>query len=121
MFCPNCGKENEDTISHCTVCDTVLNATQPSVPVNNNTVPVQSTSTTNGLAIASLILSLLSISIPGVVCGHIARKQIRTNPEQTGDGLALAGLIIGYLAIAVYGLFIAVYAVIILGLAASTI
>lgn len=59
---------------------------------------------TNGLAITSLVLSLLSFffiitAIGGVICGHIARRQIRERGEG-GDGLALAGLIIGYIFIA---------------------
>jgi hypothetical protein len=50
------------------------------------------------LSIASFIgLSLLG-SIPGVILGHIARKQIRTSGEQ-GDGLARAALIVGYISI----------------------
>lgn len=50
---------------------------------------------TNTLAIVSLILSLVSISIGGVITGHIALKQIKERGEG-GHGLALAGLIIGY-------------------------
>ncbi|MCD2190701.1 DUF4190 domain-containing protein [Actinomycetospora sp. SF1] len=50
------------------------------------------------------MLSLLSFffvvtAIGGVICGHIARKQIRERGE-SGDGLALAGLIIGYIFVA---------------------
>lgn len=55
---------------------------------------------TSGLAIASLVLSLLGCfvvtAIAGVICGHIARRRIRNNPALGGAGLALAGLIIGY-------------------------
>jgi VIT1/CCC1 family predicted Fe2+/Mn2+ transporter len=53
--------------------------------------------TTNGKAIASLVLSLLGLSLLGVIFGHIARSEIRrSNGSQSGDGLALAGLIIGW-------------------------
>ena len=58
---------------------------------------------TDGVAIASLVLSCMSVAIgpfgfiPGIICGHIARSRIRQNPAMGGDGLALAGLIIGYL------------------------
>ena len=57
---------------------------------------------TSGLAIASLALSCLSIvlgplgCLPGIVCGHLARRDIRRNPDQSGKGIALAGLIVGY-------------------------
>jgi hypothetical protein len=55
-------------------------------------------SSTNGLAIASLVLGLVGLcvtGIPAVITGHIARSQIKRT-GQSGDGLALAGLIIGY-------------------------
>lgn len=70
---------------------------------------------TNGLAIASLVSSLIGVftfglaAIAGIVMGHIARGQIRQS-GQGGDGLALAGLIIGYVMIglAALGIVIAV-------------
>jgi len=54
---------------------------------------------TSGLAIASLVLSLLIPSgcIPAIVCGHIALRKIKKGPALQGRGLALAGLIIGYI------------------------
>ena len=58
----------------------------------------------SGLAIASLVLSLLGCffitAIAGVICGHMARNRIRRNPSLSGGGVAMAGLIIGYLIIA---------------------
>jgi hypothetical protein len=67
---------------------------------------------TNGLAIASLVTSLVWAcgisSIAAIVCGHIARSQIKRTGEQ-GAGMALAGLIIGYLGVAVVvGYFVVV-------------
>lgn len=63
-------------------------------------VPAQ----TSGLAIASLVLGILSFftigltGIPAVICGHIARSKIkRSGGARTGSGLALAGLICGYI------------------------
>jgi hypothetical protein len=58
---------------------------------------------TNGLAIGSLVCALLGISLPAVIMGHVARKQIRSRNEG-GDGLAIAGLIIGWLGMAFYAL-----------------
>jgi hypothetical protein len=56
---------------------------------------------TNGLAIASLVCSVIGLccgvgSIIGIVLGFIARSQIRTS-GQAGDGLALAGIIVGFI------------------------
>jgi hypothetical protein len=59
-------------------------------------------------AIISLIgsiagISLLPIlgSIVGIICGHMAKSEIKRSAGMvTGNGLATAGLIIGYLTIA---------------------
>ncbi len=63
---------------------------------------IHSNPSNNGLAVASLVLSLLWLcgigSLLAVIFGHIARGQIkRSNGRETGAGLALAGLILGYL------------------------
>ena len=73
---------------------------------------------TNGLAIASLACGLAQFAfgplatIPAIVCGHMARSQIKRTGEQ-GAGLALAGLILGW------GAVILGIVVIVLGLAIS--
>lgn len=61
---------------------------------------------TNGLAIAALTCGVaqfmgfwLLATIPAIICGHMARRQIRQRGEQ-GDGLALAGLILGWVGVA---------------------
>ena len=56
---------------------------------------------TNGLAIASLVCGIAQFAvgvtfIPAIICGHMARRQIRQTGE-AGDGMALAGLILGYI------------------------
>jgi hypothetical protein len=66
---------------------------------------------TNGLAVGSLVCSLVGLMmplmlVPGLVMGHIARDQIRGR-EQRGDGFAVAGLVFGYLGIAFWVLLIA--------------
>ena len=71
---------------------------------------------TNGLAIASLVCGVggfvIGLSfIPAIICGHIARGQIRRTGEQ-GGGLALAGLILGYVGSALFVVLVAVLVVI---------
>ena len=71
---------------------------------------------TNGLAIASLVCGVgafvIGLSfIPAIICGHIARGQIRRTGEQ-GGGLALAGLILGYVAGALFIVLVAVLVII---------
>lgn len=69
------------------------------------TPPAQDThASTNLMAVAAFALSVLGCllapaALGGVVCGHIARSQIRRSGE-AGDSWALAGLILGYLLIA---------------------
>jgi hypothetical protein len=55
---------------------------------------------TNGLAVAAFVCGLAQFVvvltfIPAIVCGHLARAQIRRTGE-AGGGLALVGLILGY-------------------------
>jgi hypothetical protein len=68
---------------------------------------------TNGLAIAALVCGVggfvVGLSfIPAIICGHLARRQIRQTGER-GAGLALAGLILGYVGIALFIALIAVF------------
>jgi hypothetical protein len=62
---------------------------------------------TNGLAIAALVLGLVGWvpcgvgSILAIVFGFVARTQIRNSQgRQGGDGLAMAGIVLGFVAIA---------------------
>jgi hypothetical protein len=58
---------------------------------------------TSGMAIASLVCSLLGLCtgftpILGVIFGHLALNEIkRSNGMVGGKGLAMSGLIIGYI------------------------
>ena len=61
---------------------------------------------TNGLAVASLVLGIVGWwpcgigSIVAIVLGFVARSQIRSSQgRQGGDGLALAGIILGFVGI----------------------
>jgi hypothetical protein len=61
--------------------------------------PARAPQSVNGLAIASLVTSLISLQLIGIVLGHIALVQIKKT-GQAGRGLALAGVIIGYSTVA---------------------
>lgn len=75
---------------------------------------------TSGLAITSLVLGILGVvlavvcvgpllAIPAVICGHIARSQIKRSAGAiTGSGLALAGLITGYISLAIVPLLLVI-------------
>jgi len=66
---------------------------------------------TNGLAIASLVCSLLWMfgvgGVLAIIFGFVARSQIkRSGDGQRGTGLALAGIIIGFAGVLAMALFI---------------
>lgn len=72
-------------------------------PSIHQTAPPAPAQKTSGLAIASLVLGILSFfsmgitSLPAVICGHMSRSRIKKSPERlSGSGIALAGLITGY-------------------------
>jgi hypothetical protein len=53
------------------------------------------------LSIAGFILCCIPLSIPAVICGHLAISRInRSVGMLTGQGLAIAGLVVGYAGIA---------------------
>lgn len=88
-----------------------------------NAAPIRQTSS---LAIISLVAGILGWtvapllgSIGAVVCGHLARGEIRRAPDRLeGDGLAIAGLILGWTQILLTVVFIAGLFVFFGGLAA---
>ncbi len=65
---------------------------------------------TNSLAVAGLVLGLLSVTcglccyglpfnIAGIICSSVALGQIRREPAQQGRGFAIAGLVLSILSI----------------------
>ncbi|NIK02847.1 DUF4190 domain-containing protein [Xanthomonas cannabis] len=65
---------------------------------------------TSAMAIVSLVAGILGWtlipflgSICAIITGHLARAEIRRNPQGVeGDGLAIGGLILGWLAVAMW-------------------
>ena len=61
---------------------------------------------TSVLAITSLVSGILGWtllpflgSLAAVICGHMARAEIRRDPTIDGDGMAIAGLVLGWVSI----------------------
>lgn len=52
---------------------------------------------TNGMAVASLVLGLLGISLLALIFGFVALGQIERNPGQQGRGMAIAGIVLSVL------------------------
>ena len=70
---------------------------------------------TNGLAVASLVLGIIWVfglgAILAVIFGFVARRQIRqSGGHQGGDGMALAGIILGFIGTLGLILWIALFA-----------
>lgn len=67
--------------------------------------------TTNGFAIASLVLGILWVmwigSVLAVIFGYIGKSEIeRSRGSQSGTGLAIAGMVLGWVGIAIFFLSI---------------
>jgi hypothetical protein len=60
---------------------------------------------TNGMAVAAMVLGIVGVSILAVILGHVALHQIRRTGED-GRGFAIAGLILGYVGVVFSALFI---------------
>jgi hypothetical protein len=76
--------------------------------------PPQPTST-NGMAIASLVLGILWLywigSILALIFGYIAKRQIdESQGRQTGRGMAIAGIVLGWIGVGI-GVLLAVVGV----------
>src|SRR5215510_12278728 len=157
MFCTRCGANNLDADQYCRSCSAPLtkpggapgaSSGPPQQPYPYSTPghgqqqqPPQSYSPypgyqaysqqgASGRAIASLILSIVSIficgfftSIPGMILGKMEMNAIRQGQAPTaGEGIAKAGFYIGLVVTSLYGLGILAYVfLIVLGLAAASI
>jgi hypothetical protein len=66
---------------------------------------------TNGLAIASMVLGILWIywggSILALIYGYVARRQIRER-QQAGDGMAITGIVLGWVGVGILAIIIVV-------------
>lgn len=76
----------------------------PPMPVGMMPMARTQTQSTNGMAIASMVLGILWVywvgSILAVIFGHIAKKQIADSGNtQSGAGMATAGLVLGYIGV----------------------
>lgn len=101
MFCIKCGAQLNGA-AFCTSCGTQANAAatppiaQPAPSSYQAPYVAPATPTTNGLAVASFVISLVCLPILGFILGLVALNQINNSPTpQGGKGLAQAGVIIG--------------------------
>lgn len=120
MFCAKCGTSMEESDAFCRSCGTSIKASLPPpptpMPAYERRGASRSSSThafdrtpshTNTLAIVSLVAAFIFWPA-GIICGVIARQQIRTTGE-AGEGMALAGIIISAAAAVLTALFIVLF------------
>lgn len=135
-FCDNCGIRLDTDVASPEVQPLNTPISQPTIPPP---VPVQPdayqsqpdmyapvVAPNSNMAIISLVAGILSwVALPligalvAVICGHLARREIRTSGGRlTGQGLALAGLILGYIQLVLAALAVCllmVFALVFLG------
>lgn len=108
--CPHCGQRIEGDPGYrgtqitCPACQKVITVPSPvaKTPIADllksaAAIPPKEPKLSS-LALISFVCSfgLAAGSIPGIICGHLARKNIRRDPSLRGKGLASAALGISY-------------------------
>jgi prepilin-type processing-associated H-X9-DG protein len=98
MLCPKCGTQNPDYAQSCRSCACVLAGTA--------TTTANQPAKTSGLAVAALVLAILTpficlfTFVPALVCGIMALVSINKSAGRLkGKGLAVAGITISALAL----------------------
>ncbi len=86
----------------------------PQHVVPHNVPYSQGVPSSNGLAVASLVLGILWLgwlgSLLAVIFGHVALGQInRSGGREGGRGLAIAGLVLGYVGIGIFLLIFVIF------------
>jgi hypothetical protein len=109
-YCPICGQQIQEAAVRCRYCKNWLVPSGAASEANSGVPPYPST-TTSGLAIASMILGILWVywigSIVALVLGYLALREIRQEPHRVqGKGMATAGIILGWVGVAT--LFLAI-------------
>jgi prepilin-type processing-associated H-X9-DG protein len=91
MYCPKCGTQNPEGAQLCSSCSAVLTPPAAQLPL---TPPK-----TSGLAIASLVLAILSpftcfiSAIPAIILGIVSLVKIsKSSGQLKGTGLAIASI-----------------------------
>ena len=98
MFCPSCGKANDDSAKFCSSCGKGFD--QPRVTVqDSNWIPK------NTYALWSYYLGFASVfccifaGIPAIILGFMALNKAKQNPALKGENHAWVGIVLGMLSV----------------------
>jgi hypothetical protein len=105
MYCSRCGSQNPDNAQSCNACGVVL-IPAPQEPIMPKT---------SGLAIASLVLGIMSIftclltAIPAIILGIVGLVKISNSSGRLkGTGMAIAGIVTPVVALPVIALLMGI-------------
>ncbi|MGA8114649.1 MAG: DUF4190 domain-containing protein [Actinocatenispora sp.] len=93
----------------------------PAYPTAVPAMPPRPAPRTEAMAIASLVVSVHGVALPGVgvvgaILGHVARGRIARSGDE-GSGLALAGVVVGWVTTGLYALLFAAFVLMFVALA----
>lgn len=115
MFCPTCGKPNDDSAKFCSSCghgfDQPRVIVQDSNWIPNNTHALWS----YYLGFASVFFCILA-GIPAIILGIMALNKAKQNPALKGENHAWVGIVFGVLSVL---FFLFSFIMIIIGLSTS--
>ena len=107
MYCPKCGTENPDGAQICNSCSAVLPSPGAQAPIG--------AVKTSGLAIASLVLAILSpftcliTAIPAAILGIVALVKIsKSRGQLKGTGLAITGIALPVVLVPVFAILMGI-------------
>lgn len=98
MFCPSCGKPNDDSAKFCSSCGHGFD--QPRVNVqDSNWIPQNAHALWSYyLGFTSVFFCILS-GIPAIILGIMALKKAKQNPALKGEIHARVGIVFGVLSV----------------------
>jgi hypothetical protein len=107
MYCSKCGQENPDGVQACRACGAAL--IQSTIQTPNLGIK------TSGMAIAALVLGILSMftcgltTIPAIILGIISLVKIgQSGGSLSGRGFAIAGMVVPFVLIPLIALMMGI-------------
>jgi len=107
--CPACAETVRGEAAICRFCG--YNFSSGVVPAQRSMHQTAATQTTNGFAIASMVLGIVWLwwigSVLALIFGYIARRDIDASQgRQGGRGMAIAGIVLGWIGVGILALVV---------------